>query len=96
MVGIPFKVVKNPFVLDLFKNLNLAYISSFQITLSEIDKFQIYPLSPVCDESVDPLQCIPSKECFSISKNLITNKHNKLAGKIIRFCMCLKLMFRVH
>jgi hypothetical protein len=26
MAGIPFEVVKNPFVLDLFKNLNPAYI----------------------------------------------------------------------
>ncbi|PKY43284.1 hypothetical protein RhiirA4_457242 [Rhizophagus irregularis] len=34
VVGIPFKVVKNPFVLNLFKNLNLAYIPPFQTTLS--------------------------------------------------------------
>ncbi|GES89785.1 zinc finger BED domain-containing protein RICESLEEPER 2-like [Rhizophagus clarus] len=81
----------------------------------EIDEFQAYFLSPVCDESVDPLQwwkinqsqfprlakmamdylaipstSVPSEECFSISKNLITDKRNKLAGKTIRSCMCLK------
>ena len=84
----------------------------------EIDEFQAYLLSPVCDESVDPLQwwkvnqiqyprlakmamdylaipstSVPSEECFSISKNLITDKRNKLAGKTIRSCMCLKSWF---
>ncbi|RGB25319.1 hypothetical protein C1646_771909 [Rhizophagus diaphanus] len=61
----------------------------------EIDEFQVYLLSTVCDESVDLLQYIPLEECFSISKNLITDKCNKLAGKTIRSCMCLKSWFSV-
>ncbi|GET55653.1 ribonuclease H-like domain-containing protein [Rhizophagus irregularis DAOM 181602=DAOM 197198] len=84
----------------------------------KIDEFQVHLLSPVCDESVDPLQwwkvnqtqfprlskmamdylaipstSVPSEECFSISKNLITDKRNKLAGKTIKSCMCLKSWF---
>ncbi|RGB38630.1 hypothetical protein C1646_755428 [Rhizophagus diaphanus] len=35
MGGIPFEVIKNPFVVDLFKELNPAYILPFRITLSE-------------------------------------------------------------
>jgi hypothetical protein len=83
--------------------------------VNEIDEFQVYLLSPTCDENVDPLQwwkmnqnqyprlakmamdflsipstSVPSEECFSISKNLITNSRNRLAGKTIRSCMCLK------
>ncbi|CAB5360709.1 unnamed protein product [Rhizophagus irregularis] len=34
MAGIPFEVVENPFVLDLFKNLNPAYIPPSRTTLS--------------------------------------------------------------
>jgi hypothetical protein len=40
-----------------------------------------------------PSTSVPSEECFSISKNLITDKRNKLAGKTIRSCMCLKSWF---
>jgi len=82
---------------------------------NEIDEFQVYLLSPTCDEDIDPLQwwqmnqnqfprlakmamdflsipstSVPSEECFSISKNLITNTCNRLAEKTIRSCMCLK------
>ena len=37
-----------------------------------------------------PSTSVPSEECFSISKNLITDTRNRLAGKTIRSCMCLK------
>ena len=35
MAGIPFEVIKNPFILDLFKNLNLAYVPPSRTTLSD-------------------------------------------------------------
>jgi hypothetical protein len=36
---------------------------------------------------------VPSEQCFSISKNLITSNRNQLLGKTVRACtcMCLKL-----
>ena len=34
MAGIPFEVIENPFIMDLFKDLNLRYIPSYQFTLS--------------------------------------------------------------
>jgi hypothetical protein len=37
-----------------------------------------------------PFTSVASEECFSIGKNLITPTHNRLAGKTIRSCMCLK------
>ncbi|GES73161.1 zinc finger BED domain-containing protein RICESLEEPER 2-like [Rhizophagus clarus] len=96
---------KNSIILKVFK----------QKRTQEIDEFQAYLLSPICDKSIDSLQwwkinqsqffrlakmaidylaipstSVPSKECFLISKNLITDKRNKLAGKTIRSYMCLK------
>ena len=35
MGGIPFEVVENPFIVDLFKELNPAYVLPSRITLSE-------------------------------------------------------------
>ena len=37
-----------------------------------------------------PSTSVPSEQCFSISKNLITDKRNRLAGKTVRACMCLR------
>src|SRR2546421_8185884 len=37
-----------------------------------------------------PSTSVASEECFSISKNLITDRRNKLVGKTIRASMCLK------
>jgi len=37
-----------------------------------------------------PATSVPSEETFSLGKNLITDKRNRLAGKTIRICMCLK------
>jgi hypothetical protein len=37
-----------------------------------------------------PATSVPSEQCFSISKNLITDNRNHLAGKTVRICMCLK------
>lgn len=37
-----------------------------------------------------PATSVPSEQCFSIGKNLITDKRNCLAGKTIRACMCLR------
>jgi hAT family dimerisation domain. len=33
---------------------------------------------------------VPSEQSFSLSKNLITCNRNRLLGKMIRACMCLK------
>jgi len=38
-----------------------------------------------------PATSVPSEESFSLGKNLITDKRNHLAGKMVRICMCLKL-----
>jgi len=35
MAGIPFKVIENPFIVDLFKDLNPGYIPPSHITLSD-------------------------------------------------------------
>jgi hypothetical protein len=37
-----------------------------------------------------PATSVPSEQCFSISKNLITNNRNRLIGKTVRISMCLK------
>jgi len=34
MAGIPFEVIENPFIMDLFKDLNSGYIPPSQFTLS--------------------------------------------------------------
>ena len=38
-----------------------------------------------------PATSVPSEQCFSISKNLITDNRNRLLGKTVRACICLKL-----
>ena len=37
-----------------------------------------------------PSTSVPFEQYFLISKNLITNQRNRLAGKTVRACMCLK------
>jgi hypothetical protein len=37
-----------------------------------------------------PAISVPSEQSFSIYKNLITDKRNRLLGKTVRYCMCLK------
>ena len=37
-----------------------------------------------------PSTSVSSEQCFSISKNLITNQQNRLAGKTVRAYMYLK------
>jgi len=37
-----------------------------------------------------PATSVQSEESFSAGKNLITDKRNRLAGKMVRICMCLK------
>jgi hypothetical protein len=37
-----------------------------------------------------PATSVPSEEIFSLGKNLITDKRNRLAGKTIRVCISLK------
>ncbi|CAG8663265.1 2719_t:CDS:1, partial [Diversispora eburnea] len=44
----------------------------------------------VCDYLSIPATSVSSEQCFSISKNLITDNRNWLVGKTIRACMCLR------
>jgi len=37
-----------------------------------------------------PATSVLSEQYFSISKNLITDNRNRLAGKTVRICICLK------
>ena len=37
-----------------------------------------------------PATSVPAEQSFSTSKNLITDKRNRLLGKTVRACMCLK------
>ena len=37
-----------------------------------------------------PAASVPSEQCFSISKNLITSNRNWLIGKTVRAYICLK------
>jgi len=37
-----------------------------------------------------PATSVPSEQSFSLGKNLITDRRNRLVGKTIRACMCLK------
>lgn len=37
-----------------------------------------------------PATSVSSEQCFSSSKNLITDNRNRLLGKTVRACMCLK------
>ena len=37
-----------------------------------------------------PATSVPAKQCFSMSKNLITDKRNCLLDKTVRACMYLK------
>jgi hypothetical protein len=43
-----------------------------------------------CDYLSIPATSVSSEQCFSISKNLITDNRNRLAGKTVRACMCLR------
>ena len=42
-----------------------------------------------------PSTSVPSEQCFSTSKHLITDTRNRLAGKTVRACMCLKSWWEV-
>lgn len=37
-----------------------------------------------------PATSVPSEQVFSAGKNLITDKRNRLVGKTIRMCLCLR------
>lgn len=37
-----------------------------------------------------PATSVPSEQAFSTAKNLITDKRNRLVGKTVRMCLCLK------
>jgi hypothetical protein len=37
-----------------------------------------------------PASSVPCEQVFSAGKNLITDKRNRLVGKTVRMCLCLK------
>ena len=37
-----------------------------------------------------PATSVPSEQSFSLSKNLITDTRNRLLGKTVQACICLK------
>lgn len=56
-----------------------------------INKTQYPQLSRMArDYLAIPATSVPSEQCFSISKNLITSNRNRLMGKTVRISMCLK------
>lgn len=89
----------------LFKKRHIEHVDELQVylTLPTIDG-QIKPLEwwkinelqypnlarMARDYLAIPATSVPSEQCFSISKNLITNNRNRLLGKTTRACICLK------
>ncbi len=96
---------KDSIISKVFKRKRTQEIDEFQIYLLsptvdvevdplqwwKINQYQFPRLSKMAMDYLSiPSTSVPSEECFSISKNLITDKRNCLAGKTIRSCMCLK------
>ena len=90
---------------QLFKRRNVEYVNEIQSYNSlprseeEIDPLQWwknnetqYPnlAQMACDYLAIPASSVPSEQCFSLGKNLITDNRNKLAEKTVRAYMCLK------
>lgn len=89
----------------IFKRRSVEYTNEFRLYLSmplssedtdplewwKTNKMQFPTLSRmVQDYLAIPATSVPSEESFSAGKNLITDKRNRLAGKTIRVCLCLR------
>ena len=89
----------------IFKRRNIEYTEEFSAYLSiplsdentdplewwKVNKVQFPNLSWMAQDYLAiPATSVPSEESFSAGKNLITDKRNRLAGKTIRTCMCLR------
>ena len=89
----------------VFKRRNIKYTDELSLYLSmplsdentnplewwKVNKVQFLNLSQMAQDYLAiPATSVPSEESFSAGKNLITDKRNRLAGKTIRTCMCLR------
>ena len=96
---------ENSIISCVFKRRHIEYIDEFKVYLSlplvceninplewwKINHSQFPTLSNMArDYLAIPATSVASEECFSLGKNLITDKRNCLAGKTIRNCMCLR------
>ena len=99
-------VDKRKYVMSrIFKRRHIEYVDEFKVYLSlplvnetidplewwKINHSQFPNLSNMASDYLAiPATSVPSEESFSLGKNLITDKRNRLAGKMIQICMCLK------
>ncbi|CAG8524961.1 2480_t:CDS:2 [Diversispora eburnea] len=96
---------KNSIIEHLFKKCCIEKIDKLQVYLSlptvnetvnslewwKSNMSQFPHLSKIaCDHLSIPATSVSSEQCFSISKNLITDNRNRLAGKTVRVYMCLR------
>jgi hypothetical protein len=92
-------------IAQVFKKRRVNEIDEFQVYLlsatcdEDVDPLQWWKMNQnqfprLAKMAMDflsiPSTSVASEQCFSISKNLITSPRNRLAGKTIRSCMCLK------
>ena len=89
----------------VFKRRNIEYVDEYQVYLSlplvdenadilewwKTNQHQFPNLSRMAlNYLAIPATSVPSEQVFSMEKNLITDKRNRLAGKTIRMYLCLK------
>ena len=89
----------------IFKRWRVEYDNEYKLYLSlplcdedinslewwKDNQFKLLNLSRMARDYLGiPATSVPSEEIFSLGKNLITDKRNRLAEKTIRVCMCLK------
>lgn len=80
--------------LQLYLSLPTAdeTVNSLEWWKSNINQFP-YLSKMACDYLSIPATSVASEQCFSASKNLITDNRNRLVGKTVRACMCLRSWF---
>lgn len=96
---------KKSIMSQVYKRQHIDHTNEFKIYLSlplcdedtdpltwwKSNQLQFPTLSNMArDYLAIPATSVPSEEIFSLGKNLITDKRNRLAGKTIRVCLCLK------
>lgn len=83
--------VEKPNELQLYFSLPCATEETNILEWWKINEHQFPRLARIArDYLAIPATSVPSEQVFSTSKNLITEKRNRLLGKTIRACMCLK------
>ena len=77
--------------IKVYLSLNLSDENTNPLEWWRVNQSQFPNLSRMAkDYLAIPATSVPSEESFSAGKNLITDKRNRLAGKTIRVCMCLR------